>query len=217
MRLNLFGFLMPREEAFVDLFCEQSRHAVAAAMELRALIYGENTPEHHFEAIGRIEGEADAVAKQVILAANQTFQAPLDRENILGLAHELDDIVDLIDETAKGIRRYEVRQFPEEMKTMADAIARSATLIQQAIPLIEVMTREYRTIFSLCEQVGRIEGEADVCFDQALTRLRARARAGEIEPLDYIDRKEILEHLEAVIDKCDDVANELQAVTAKHV
>ena len=64
MRLNLFGFLMPREEAFVDLFYEQSRHAVAAAMELRALIYGENTPEHHFEAIGRIEGEADAVAKQ---------------------------------------------------------------------------------------------------------------------------------------------------------
>ena len=33
----------------------------------------------------------------------------------------------------------------------------------------------------------------------------------------YIDRKELYELIERVVDKCDDVANVVQTVTAKHV
>jgi predicted phosphate transport protein (TIGR00153 family) len=217
MRLNLFGFLMPREEAFIDLFCEQSRLVVATAVELRSLIENGHAMEEHFAAIRRLESEADAVARRIILAANNTFNAPIDRENILGLAHDLDDIVDLIEEAAKEIKRYEVRVFPPEMKVMADAITRSAAIIQEALPLLDSLTREHRKISELCQKIGQIEGEADECFDESLTRLRGKARAGEIDVLAYIDRKEILEHLEAVVDKCDDVGNELQTIVAKHV
>jgi uncharacterized protein len=217
MRLNLFGFLMPKEAAFIDLFGEQSRLVITAAVELKGLIDGEGGLNDRFAAIHRIEGEADAVTKQIFLAAGHTFNAPIDRENILGLAHELDDIVDLIEETAKEIKRYEVRSFSEEMRVMADAVSRTAGLLHQAIPLLESVTREHQRIASLCEEVGRVEGEADTCFDEGLTRLRAQARAGEIDTLAYIDLKEIFEHLEDVVDKCDDVANLLLTITAKHV
>jgi len=33
----------------------------------------------------------------------------------------------------------------------------------------------------------------------------------------YIDRKELFELIEDVVDKCDDVANAIQSITAKHV
>lgn len=217
MRLNLFGFLMPKEVAFIDLFCEQSRLVITAATELQGMIKGDGRLEDRFAAIRRIEGEADAVTKQIFVAASHTFNAPLDRENILGLAHELDDVVDLIEETSKEIKRYEVRTFSEEMRVMADAVSRSAGLLHQAIPLLESVTREHQRIGDLCAEIGRIEGEADTCFDEGLTRLRAQARAGEIDALAYIDLKEIFEHLEDVVDKCDDVANLLQTITAKHV
>ena len=36
------------------------------------------------------------VARKVFLAANRTFNAPIDREDILALGHVLDDAVDLI-------------------------------------------------------------------------------------------------------------------------
>jgi predicted phosphate transport protein (TIGR00153 family) len=217
MPLNLFAALMPKEERFVDLFCEQAKTIVAAAKELRDMVSGENSIEEQFAAIQRLETEADAVAKRIFIAGNRTFNAPIDRENILGLAHDLDDIVDLIEETAKEIRRYEVREFAPEMKEMTEAIIGSAALIQEALPLLDAITREYRKILKLCERIGQIEGSADHCFDQGLTRLRARLRGKEIDTITYIDLKEIFDHLEAVVDKCDDVANAIETITAKHV
>ncbi|MEO8628484.1 MAG: hypothetical protein ABI612_10340, partial [Betaproteobacteria bacterium] len=70
---------------------------------------------------------------------------------------------------------------------------------------------------SLCEKIGQIEGEADDSLDVGLAKLRSRVRAGEIDTLGYIDRKELYELIENVVDRCDDVANALQAITAKHV
>lgn len=171
----------------------------------------------HVAAIRALETEADAVAKRVFIAANRTFNAPIDREDILALAHDLDDAVDFIEDTAKGIQRYEVREFPAEMRAMADAVVESAGVLQEAMPLLDAITQKHKTIFGLCERVGRIEGEADESFDAGLSRLRAQLRAGEIDTIAYIDRKELYELLEEVVDKCDDVANVLQSITAKHV
>ena len=100
---------------------------------------------------------------------------------------------------------------------MADAVVQSAGVLQEVMPLLDAISREHKTIFSLCERIGRIEGEADDSFDSGLSRLRAQLPAGEIDTIAYIDRKELYELLEEVVDNCDDVANILQSVTAKYV
>ena len=112
MALNLFSRLMPAEEAFTPLFCQQTQRIVEAAEQLRQMIAEETHIEHHVARIRDIEKAADAVARTVFIAANRTFNAPIDREDILGVAHVLDDCVDLIEDTAKGIQRYGVQEFP---------------------------------------------------------------------------------------------------------
>jgi uncharacterized protein len=217
MTLNLFRHLMPREESFTALFCEQTKCIVAAAQELRSMINTGGSNDIHVTTIRSLELEADEVAKKVFVAANRTFNAPIDREDILALAHDLDDAVDLIEDTAKGIQRYGVREFPAQMRAMATAVVQSAEVLQEVMPLLDAITQEHKTIFSLCEKIGRIEGEADECFDAGLSSLRVQLRGSEIDTIAYIDRKELYELLEEVVDKCDDVANALQSVTAKHV
>lgn len=217
MALNLFSRLMPREESFTVLFCEQTSRIVAAAAELQRMIEGDGPNDAAVTSIRSIEMDADAVAKKIFVAANRTFNAPIDREDILGLAHDLDDAVDLIEDTAKGIQRYEVRDFPPEMQAMADAVVTSAEVLQEVMPLLDAITAEHKKIFALCEKIGQIEGQADECFDAGLTHLRTQLRAGEVDTISYIDRKELYELLEQVVDKCDDVANVLQTITAKHV
>jgi predicted phosphate transport protein (TIGR00153 family) len=217
MPLNLFRRLMPPEESFTALFCEQARHIVHAAQELRQMIVEDAPADPHVTAIRGIETAADAAARKIFVAANRTFNAPIDREDILHLAHILDDAVDLIEDTAKGIQRYDVHKFPPEMWAMADAIVNCAELLRKVMPHLDSLTDDHVTIFALCEEIGQIEGRADESFDRALSTLRASLRSGEIDTIGYIDRKELYELIENVVDKCDDIANAIQSITAKHV
>ena len=216
MPLNLFARLMPREEAFTPLFCEQTRCIVEAARELLDMLEGRGAHEAHVAAIRAIEHAADAAARKVFMAANRTFNAPIDREDIVELANHLDDAVDMIEDTAKAIQRYGVTVFSDDVRGIADAIVRSAVVLHRMMPLLDRITPEYRTILALCEDIGHIEEEADQRFDACLVALRAELRDGRLDTLGYIDRKEIYEQLEDVVDRCDDVANTVQAITAKH-
>jgi len=217
MALNLFGRLMPREESFTTLFCEQAARILDAAQELRTMIVEDADIDRHVAAIRDIEMAADAVARKVFIAANRAFNAPIDREDLLELAHVLDDAVDLIEDTAKGIARYEVHKFGAEMHAIADAIVECAERLTKVMPYLDSVSGDHRKIFALCEEIGHIEGRADDSFDQGLTKLRAQLRAGEIDTIAYLDRKELYELVEEVVDKCDDVANIVQSITAKHV
>jgi uncharacterized protein len=217
MDLNLFSRLMPREESFTALFCEQARCILRAAQELRGMMMGDAPVEASVASIRATEMAADSVARRIFIGANRTFNAPIDREDILALAHDLDDAVDLIEDTAKGIQRYGVREFPAEMSAMADAVVASAEVLQKVMPYLDSITRDHKTIFALCEQIGLIEGRADESFDAGLTALRSQVRAGAVDTIGYIDRKELYELIENVVDKCDDVANAIQSITAKHV
>jgi hypothetical protein len=217
MALNIFSRLMPPEESFTTLFCEQAGHILNAAEELRQMIVEDVEIDRHVGAIRTIEMAADAVARKVFIAANRTFNAPIDREDIMRLAHELDDAVDLIEDTAKGIQRYDVHKFPLEVCAMADAIVESAGLLRKVMPHLDAVAKEHKAIFALCEQIGHIEGRADESFDVALSKLRADLRAGAVDTIGYIDRKELYELIENVVDKCDDIANAVQSITAKHV
>ncbi len=217
MPLNLFGRLMPPHEDFTKLFCEQASYIVKAAEELRRLVNGGDAVESQVAAIRTIEMQADSVARAIFTSANRTFNAPIDREDLVALAHDLDDTVDLIEDTAKGIQRYHVRTFDSEMLAMADAVVECAQLLKQVMPHLDSITRDHKTIFAVCEKIGDIEGQADESFDRGLVKLRTDLSRGALDTIGYIDRKELYELIEHVVDKCDDVSNALQRITAKHV
>ena len=160
MALNIFSRLMPPEISFTSQFCEQAKCIHEAAQELRDMVEGQKVgADQHVASIRQIEARADGVARQIFIGANRTFQAPIDREDILHLAHDLDDVVDLIEDTAKGIQRYAISAFGEEMRSMVDAVVESADLLQQVMPHLDAITREHRRIFRLCEKIGSISKE----------------------------------------------------------
>ena len=218
MALNLFSRLMPPEKSFTTLFCEQADCMVDAAEQLRDMVGKREVPlDAHITSIRAIEKKADGVVREIFLSANRTFNAPIDREDILALAHEIDDVVDLIEDTAKSVQRYATATIPPDMQSMVNGIVESAELLKKAMPFLDSITRDFRQLYTLCQRVGQIEEQADEAFDAALSRIRADLRGGTIDTVAYLDLKELYEWIERVVDKCDDVANQLQRITAKHV
>ncbi len=216
MGLNLFNLVMPKQEAFVGLFRDHCAKTCEAAEALRRLVVELGSTSLEVAAIRKLENEADQVARRIFIAANRTFNAPIDREDILSLTHELDDVIDFIEDAAKAIERYGMREFPDEMRAMVETIRGAVAIVRDALTMLDSLTRDGPRILALCERIGQIEGEADEYFDAGLTRLRVKLRSGEIDIPSYLDQKEVYEQLEAVVDKCDDVANVIETITIKH-
>ena len=182
------------------------------------MLDGRGAHDAHVAAIRDIEHAADAAARKVFLAANRTFNAPIDREDIIELANRLDDAVDLIEDTAKGIQRYGVVAFPRRRARRSPMPSCAAlTVLHRIMPLLDAITPRVPH-HPRAVRGGRADRGGS---RPALRRMRSSRCAPSCAPASstpsaYIDRKEIYELLEDVVDRCDDVANTVQAITAKH-
>jgi uncharacterized protein len=69
-----------------------------------------------------------------------------------------------------------------------------------------------KALVPIAAELTRLEKESDRAYQQAIVRLFA----DEHDPIEIIKSKEMLEFLEAATDRCEDVANVLEAVVVKH-
>jgi len=213
--MRWFRALLPREDQFFDLFTRHSQVVVAGAEALRAMLDGGNAVPEHYRAVMERENEADAVTREVLMAVRRTFITPFDRSNIKDLITAMDNSIDQMQKTAKGVMLFDVRDFTPQMCEMGDAIVKSARLVEEAVPLLRSISAEAARINAIAEQISHLEGRADDLHDAGLRRLYESC--GASDPMAFIVGNEVYDHLEKVMDRFDDVANEMQGIVIEHV
>lgn len=212
--MNLLRALMPREERFVENFAQHCERLVAASKALSAFMAaGPAEREARFQDVCRIEGEADAIARQVMVALHKAFITPFDRSDIHSLITSLDDAVDFIEDVAQHSLLYKLADFTPRMRELAALIERAAGLLAQAMPLLQDISGNAERINGLCIEVSKIESEADHVLRQALSELVDERP----ETILFLGRKEVYELLEAATDRCDDVADVIESIVLDHV
>jgi uncharacterized protein Yka (UPF0111/DUF47 family) len=211
-----FRRMLPREERFFDLFDRHAGFIAAGAQELRAMLEGGEAVQRHYPAVLAREDDADAVTREVVQAVRRTFVTPFDRGDIQGLISHMDDAIDEMKKTAKAIALFEMREFGEDMRQMGDAIVRCAAILRETVPLLAAIGRNAGQINSLCEQIRQIEGEADDLHDTGVTALYRRCRT-EGSAMAYLAASEVFDRLEKVVDRFDDIANEIEGIVVEHV
>lgn len=215
MVMRLIRSLMPKEERFVELFAAHAECMVAASVALTAMMQAPDAAqrEERFRQLSAIESEADQIARQVMTALHRAFITPFDRSDIHGLITALDDTIDLIEEVAQHAALYQVETFTPMMLELAGQTEACARLTAEAMPLLADISRNAQRITSLCEQVGRVESDADRVLRRAVSSLIAERP----EPITFLGLKEVYELLEAVTDRCDDVADTIEGIVLDHV
>lgn len=213
MLLRLFRALMPREEKFIDHFCEHSERIMEAADALHDLLDPAGDRQAAFERILAAEHAADQVTKRTLQAVHRTFITPFDRSDIHALITAMDDTVDFIEEAAQRIMIYGVTEFTPEMRQMADAARQCAKLLREGVPLLGSINKNVMHLQRMSVEISRIEGETDRLLRGCLSRLNA----GEHDPKRFVILKEIYELLEEVVDHCDDVTNVVDGIVIEQV
>jgi predicted phosphate transport protein (TIGR00153 family) len=203
--------LLPRDEKFFDLFSAVAAFTVEAASLLQELLRSDAPRRAAIvDQIKRLEHQADQVTHDVVTRLDRVFITPLDREDIHLLASRLDDVMDLIDGTARRLLIFHTGKSPEGAVLLADVIGKAVAQLQVGVGSLE--KNKAGAVLAACVQVKRMEEEGDSLYHEWLGRLFE----GRPDPLDAIKWKEIYDNLEKTLDTIEDAANVLESISIKH-
>jgi predicted phosphate transport protein (TIGR00153 family) len=213
--LGWFRAIMPREDRFFDLFARHSRTVVGGAEALERLLQGGPDAAQNCQAIIRLEDEADAITRDVLVATRKSFITPFDRGDIKDLIQSMDDTIDMMHKTVKTVMLYEQTSFDPRMCEMGAMIVQAAHLVAEALPLLERMGSNVPRLTEIAEEITRVEGASDQLHEQGLKDLFQRF--GRSDPMAYMIGREIYGELEKVMDRFEDVANEISGIVIENV
>jgi predicted phosphate transport protein (TIGR00153 family) len=160
------------------------------------------------DEIKEVERKCDFLTHEIIQRLHRTFVTPLDREDIHGLARSLDDVMDAIDACAAIVRLYQIRIVRPDARELTRIIVASTEQLVKALKALE----RRKGVAEPAVEINRLENEADRAHQLSVRRLFEEER----DPIQIIKWKEILDFLEDATDRCEDVANVLEGVVAKH-
>jgi len=203
--------LTPRDKKFAVLFEQSAHNAVKIAHQLKDMVCTWENVEERLAIITDLEHEGDAATHQIMAELHRSFITPFDREDIALLAHSLDEVTDYIHSSADMMILYKVGQPTERARQLADIIVQTAAEVEKAVSEVhDHIDRE--KLLKRCMEINRLENEGDSIYRSALADLFSDST----DTASLIKWREIYEHMETAIDRCEDIANVLEGVALKY-
>jgi len=200
--------LLPKNENFYELFAELAHRLSGAAVLLHQLFEDPANRSSYVAQIKRLEHEADYLTHDVIMRIDKTFVTPFDREDIHALVSELDDVVDLLDGTARRAEIFNITSVCKPAVVLSEVIVRAAATVELAVRGM----KDPKLVKSSALELKRLEEEGDAIYHEAMGSLFS----GTPDPIEVIKWKELYDKLEDSLDQCEDVANVLESIAIKN-
>ena len=211
----MFGKLLPREGNFFEMFNQHAERIVEAARAFEQLVANYNDVhlrEQYNRDVDNAERAADRVTHDVNRLIHKTFITPIDREQIHKLINTMDDVADLIQDTTETLTLYDVRTITPEAARLADIGLKCCERVKDVVELVGSEKRTFEAIMKTCDEIDRLESDADRVMRSAVSRLFRE----EQDVREIIKMKAIYELLEAVTDRCLDVANLAEGISLEN-
>ncbi len=200
--------LIPKEVRFFDYFEQQSQQITKAGTLLAELVHNFGDARAKAFAIKEVEHAGDQITHEIVKRLNTTFITPLDREDIHDLATRLDDVLDFIEAVAERLVIYRIKEPTSACRALADLIVTQIAAMDLCIRCLRTMDPG---VHEHAVEVNRLENRADSLLRETLAAMFEE----QPDPIEVIKWKEIYETLEAVTDRCEDVANVIEGIILK--
>jgi hypothetical protein len=213
----LFGKLLPREGNFFEMFNQHADRIVEAARAYSNLVanYNDlNLREQYNREVDNAERAADRVTHEVNRLIHKTFITPIDRDQIHKLINTMDDVCDMIQDSAETMALYDVRHMTDEIKRLTDLSVKCCERVKEAVYMIGKLADPATAEAALktCEEIDKLESDADRVMRSAMSKLFRE----EPDVREVIKLKAIYQLLESITDKCEDVANVIEGIVLEH-
>ena len=197
--------LVPQERRFYELFRKQGELVSETLSELsKSLLEGRS----RHPRLRDLEHQCDNVTHEIYRLTNRTFVTPLEQEDILLLAHSLDEIVDLAEETGDKIDLYNIGEITAQAKEIGECLDSAGKELNEALARLET----FNGVEPLLKEIHRLENEGD-----RITRIALRELFEDhLAPADLIKWKDIYALLEETMDECEHCAEVIETISIKN-
>jgi predicted phosphate transport protein (TIGR00153 family) len=200
--------ILPRDEKFYDLFAELAKRLTASAALLHELFKSPGELETKVSKIKGLEHEADNLTHDIIDRIDRTFVTPFDREDIHALASELDNVIDLIDGTARRATIFRIQRTRPAAVVLAEVLTRAAGTVEEGVRDM----KDAKHVYAVSEKLKSLEEEGDAIYHEAMGALFAEGG----DALEVVKWKDLYDKIEDALDQCEDVGNVLQSIALKN-
>ena len=159
-----------------------------------------------------LEHEADSLKHQMTEELAKAFVTPIEREDIVELAHNIDNMVDNIEDVMMRLYCDDVTEIREEVYPVVKLLIKN---YQETLELVKIFANFRKKGKELQEHIINInsmEGEADVMFIHNMRKLHKEVK----DPLEIIVWRDIYTYLEKCHDDCENVAANIEMIVLKN-
>ena len=196
-------------ENFVAI-TELSKKAANYLVECFENYDGKNI-EKMLKEMHEIEHNADVKKHEMREALAKAFVTPVDREDLDMLSHQLDDVVDLIEEVLQKFYIYDITEMDAPAVDFAKNIVKSCEILGEIMNEFENFKKS-KKIHSLIISLNDVEEECDKLY---LSSMRALTKKSS-DVLETVSWRKIYESLEACADACEHVSECIGSVIMKN-
>jgi len=213
----VFGRLLPREGNFFELFNEHGLHIAEGANAFMAMVQhydDEPLRERHAAEVGAAERAADKITAEVHRLLHRTFITPLDRDQIHRLINAMDDVLDLLQDSAEVMSLYDLQHLSADVVRLSEISVRCCSRVQHVLTLLPRLkdASVAESVLKTCEEIDQLESDADRVMRSAMSALFRE----EPDTRQLIKLKAVYEHLESISDRCEDVANLVEGIVLEN-
>jgi predicted phosphate transport protein (TIGR00153 family) len=200
--------LLPRDRTFFDLFIEAGQNAVRAAKLLDEMMHTWPEGEGLSRDILKAEQEGDRITHDIVKRLNTTFVTPIDREDIYGLATQMDDIVDFTEEAADFLGLYKIEAPMEQAQALTKVLVASCEQLAMGLEKLP----SFKDLDKYWIEIHRLENDGDRISRDAVASLFSNG----IDPMVVIRWKDMFAVLEEAIDATETAAQIIEGIVIKN-
>ncbi len=200
--------LLPRDRTFFDLFIEAGKNTVKTARLLDEMMGTWPDSGDLAQQVVAAEHEGDRITHEIIKRLNSTFVTPIDREDIYGLATQMDDIVDFAEEAADFLGLYKIEAPMEQAQALTKVLVGACEQLAAGLEQLP----EFKDLDKYWIEIHRLENEGDRISRDAVASLFSNG----IDPMVVIRWKDMFAVLEEAIDATETAAQILEGIVIKN-
>lgn len=214
---NLIRWLLPKDDRFFSLLEEHAGVLAEAAKQMLDLPSSTQPSgdagqvQIILEKIHALEHRGDDIVRAIMLALDETFVTPIDREDLHSLATALDNVLDYLYKAAQSFVAFEMNGLTQAMREMVQLLAESTAVIKDTLPFIRAHKLEKVAPARL--QVVSMEKRGDAIYQNEMASLFKNA---QVDAKELLRQQTVLEALEAALNSCQDAVDVLENVAIKH-